>query len=80
MFLSKYCLPLIPEADGRFTVNEPEVTSNAKSSTPNVVVDEICLVGKVIPPNEIKPLRATNSFAMLIFFFHCPKEKFFYVY
>ena len=25
------------------------------------------------------PLRATNSFG-IVFFFHCPKEKFFYVY
>jgi len=79
-FLSRYSLPLIPTAVGKLTVKEPDVTSIAKSSTPNVVVDVICLVGKVIPPKDIRPLRATNSFAMLIFFFHFPKEKFFYVY
>jgi len=70
----------MPTAEGKLTVNAPEVTSNAKSSTPKVVVDEICLVGKVIPPKEIKPLRTTNSFAIFVFFFHYPKEKIFYVY
>jgi hypothetical protein len=37
------------------------------------------LYGRVTPPKEISPLRAMNSFA-IVFFFHCPKEKFFYVY
>jgi hypothetical protein len=73
--LSKYCFPFIPTAVGKYTINVPEVTSNAKSSSPNVVDDVICLVGNVIPPNDIIPRRATNSFAIIIFFFPYPKEN-----
>ena len=59
-FFSRNCCPELPTAVGRYTVKEPDVTSNANSSTENVVDELICFVGKVNPPKEIIPLRATN--------------------
>ena len=66
--------PLVPEL--------PEVPASVLLSKLLVVSFQTTTWSEVLPLGTTKtfiPLRATNSFA-IVFFFHFPKEKFFYVY
>lgn len=74
--------PLVPEEP---EVPElPDVPASVLRSTLPVVSFQTNTWSDVLPlgtAKTFKPLRATNSlFPAMIFFFHCPKEKFFYVY
>ena len=68
--------PLVPEV--------PELPASVLLSNLPVVVFQTTTWSDVLPLGTTKtfiPLRATNSlFPAIVFFFHCPKEKFFYVY
>ena len=71
--------PEVPELP-----DEPEVPASVLVSNLLVVVFNTTTWSDVLPeliPYTISPLRATNSLLpAIVFFFHCPKEKFFYVY
>ena len=57
-------------------VNEPLIASTVKSFSVTVYVPVTPVIGTVTPPKLISPFLNTNSFAILLFFFHFPKEIF----
>ena len=74
--------PLIPDVP--LVPDVPEVPASVLVSNLLVVVLYTTTWSEVLPDgtsNTLSPLRTTNSlFPAMIFFFHFPKEKFFYVY
>jgi hypothetical protein len=74
LFLMSYIFPFIPTAVGRLIVTVPDVTSIVKSSSIAVYVEVIPVRGTVTPPRDIIPFLNINSFAIIFFFFHFPKE------
>jgi hypothetical protein len=75
-------LPLVP--DEPLEPEVPDVPASVLVSNLLVAVFRTTTWSDVLPeltPYTISPLRATNSLLpAIVFFFHCPKEKFFYVY
>jgi hypothetical protein len=59
---------------GRLIVTVPDVTSIVKSSSIAVYVEVTPVRGTVTPPRDIIPFLNINSFAIIFFFFHFPKE------